>query len=455
MSTNVRVAAREERVAGLNRVKTRPNITVAALERTAPAQRYAVLVAVLVSLGTFVFLQVLHGIVPETGADFRAVLTAADSQAEGQDIYGPALHFLAQPNLRHILGMTNTPFVYPPPLAVLARPLTDIPPRLSLALWDALNLSMLAVLVVMIVRISRARAFRELVLISAIYGFFPLDMGLGNGQIDLTITLFCLASYVLYRRGNQTAAGVLLACITLIKPTVGIIVVYFLLRRAWPLLRAYVVTGLAGVAISLRAVPLAVAWEYRKVASGWANAFGVLPLNQSWHGQVSRFLAPALDRQPTGLGGILLLLSEGLFPLIAAVVAWRLLRRPEPGDLRAGLLQFYAILTVLLLGIPFTENMHLTWLLPGIAFLFVIMAQQPRWRPWHATAVTAYLVLALPFAEMITWSAGANWWGRLTSGVDCYGLTALSVVMCLVAFGPTPRTLQPTIRRRPNPEIQA
>jgi hypothetical protein len=425
-------------------------LTFVPLERAAPAQRYAVLVAVLVSLGTFLFLQVLHAVVPETGADFRAVLTAATIQAHGQDIYGPALHFLAQPNLRHILGMTDTPFVYPPPLAILARPLTEIPPRLALAFWDAVNLSMLAVLVVMIVRISRARAFRELVLISAIYGFFPLDMGLGNGQIDLTITLSLLASYVLYRRGNQTAAGVLLACITLIKPTVGIIVVYFLLRKAWPLLRAYVTTGLVGVAISLRAVPLAVAWEYRKVASGWANAFGVLPLNQSWHGQVSRLLAPALDRQPTGLGGVLLLLTEGLFPVIAAAVAWRLLRRPEPGDLRAGLLQFYAILTVLLLGIPFTENMHLTWLLPGIAFLFVTMAQQPRWRPWHAAAVISYLVLALPFAERITWSAGANWWGRLASGMDCYGLTALSVVMCLVAFGTSPRTLHMPSRWRPS-----
>ncbi|HXT37257.1 MAG TPA: glycosyltransferase family 87 protein [Chloroflexota bacterium] len=451
MSTNVRIAAREERVAGLNLVQTRSTLTFAPLERTAPAQRLAVRVAVLVSLGTFLFLQVLHGIVPETGADFRAVLTAANSQAHGQDIYGPALHFLAQPNLRHILGMTDTPFVYPPPLAVLARPLTELPPRLSLALWDALNLSMLAVLVVMIVRISRARAFRELVLISAIYGFFPLDMGLGNGQIDLTITLSLLVSYVLYRRGHQTAAGVLLACITLIKPTVGIIVVYFLLRKAWPLLRAYVVTGLVGVAISLRAVPLAVAWEYRKVAAGWANAFGVLPLNQSWHGQVSRILAPALDHEPTGLSGILLLLTEGLFPLIAVLVAWRLLRRPEPGDLRTGLLQFYAILTVLLLGIPFTENMHLTWLLPGVAFLFVTMAQQPRWHPWHAAAVTAYLVLALPFAEMITWSAGANWWGRLASGMDCYGLTALSVVMCLVAFGGGDNALHPSSRWRPNP----
>lgn len=441
MRTNTQTLAREDLAPNLNVVQEWPTVVTAAQQRTPPAQKYAVLVAVLVALGTFFFLQVLHAVVPGTGADFRAVLSAADRQAHGQDIYAPALHFLAQPDLRHILGMTTTPFVYPPPLAVLTRPLTAIPPRIALAIWDAFNLSMLAFLMVTIVRVSRARAFRELVLISAIYGFFPLDMGLGNGQIDLTITLVCLASYLLYRRGNQAAAGVLLAAITLIKPTVGIIVVYFLLRKAWPLLRAYVLAGLGGVAISLLAVPPAVAWEYRKVASGWANAFGVLPLNQSWHGQLSRMLAPALDREPTGLNSTLLLLSEGVFPLIAAFVAWRLLRRPEPRDLRGGLLQFYAVLSVLLLGIPFTENMHLTWLLPGVAFLFVTMAQQPCWRPWHTAAVISYMVLALPFAESVTWSAGADWLGRLASGVDCYGLTALSVVMCLVAFGASPRTL--------------
>ncbi len=277
---NTQTLIREESARSVNVVQEWSGTAPATLQRTPPAQRYAVLVAVLVAVGTFFFLQVLHALVPETGADFRAVLAAADRQAHSRDIYAPALSFLAQPNLRHILGMTTTPFVYPPPLAVLTRPLTAIPPRLALAIWDACNLTMLAILMVMIVRISRARAFRELVLISAIYGFFPLDMGLGNGQIDLTITLFCLSSYLLYRRGNQAAAGVLLAAITLIKPTVGIIVVYFLLRRAWPLLRAYVLTGLGGVALSLLAVPPAVAWEYRKVASGWANAFGVFALNQ-------------------------------------------------------------------------------------------------------------------------------------------------------------------------------
>ncbi|MGH2345841.1 MAG: hypothetical protein ACRDG4_11485, partial [Chloroflexota bacterium] len=97
-------------------------------------------------------------------------------------------------------------------------------------------------------------------------------------------------------------------------------------------------------------------------------------------------------------------------------------------------LRFYAVLSVLMLGAPFTENMHLTWLLPGIGILLVIIAQQPH-RPRHMVGFIAFLMLALPLAEKVSWGAGANLGGRFASGMDCYGLTALCIVLCLVAFG--------------------
>jgi hypothetical protein len=125
------------------------------------AQRLAIPVAVSVAIFTFLVLQVLHRVVPGTGADLRAVLRAAATARRGRDIYTPALQFLHQGNMRQILKMSTTPYVYPPPLALLTRPLTDLPMRLAMALWDALNVSMLAILFVSVVRLSRARTFRE------------------------------------------------------------------------------------------------------------------------------------------------------------------------------------------------------------------------------------------------------------------------------------------------------
>jgi hypothetical protein len=226
-----------------------------------------------------------------------------------------------------------------------------------------------------------------------------------------------------------------LGLIALIKPTVGIILLYFVFRRAWPLVHAFVAAVAVGIGLSLVAVGTSVLWEYRTVAAGWANAFGVLPLNQSMHGEVSRLLAPALDMAPTGISGMFSLCSEIALPFGTALIAWRLLRGAEPVELRLGLFQYYAAFSLLLLGIPFTENMHLSWLLPGIGLLFAHMAQDRSWHPWHAGAVLAYLVLALPFAEWISWRAGATLLGRLSSGLDLYALIALCAVFCTVAFG--------------------
>ena len=54
----------------------------------------------------------------------------------------------------------------------------------------------------------------------------------------------------------------------------------------------------------------------------------------------------------------------------------RLLRHGEPLRARDGALQFYAVFSVLLLGLPFTENLHLTWICQEVALLFISMARE-------------------------------------------------------------------------------
>lgn len=417
-----------------------------AAKKMPPAQRLALPVAGAVAVITFIILQVLNRHAVGNGADFRAVLRGASDLAGGRDLYAPALQLLSSGHLRDILSMQVTPYVYPPLLAVAMRPLTAISPSVALGVWDAINVVVLAILFVLVVRLSAARTLRQLIAIGVLYGFYPLNMGLGTGQIDIAISLLALLSFLLYRSGHTRRAGIVLAIVALIKPTIGILVLFYCCRRAWPVVMAFISTVLVGLVASLVVAGSRALWEYRQVVAGWANTFGVLPLNQSLHGLVVRLLAPGLDRPPTGLSGAIALALEGVFLLLAGSLIWRLLRGGEPEPLRLGALQFYAAFSVLLLGIPFTENLHLTWLLPGVGLLLAMTVEQTGRTPWKAVAIGAYLVLALPFTENVAWRAGADIVGRLSSGGECYGLIALAATMAYVGF--SRRAARPERQRR-------
>jgi hypothetical protein len=332
------------------------------------------------------------------------------------------------------------------------RPLTLLPPQQALMLWDLLNVILQGVLFVLVVRLSNARSFRQLCLAAAIYGFFPLNMDLGNGQIDLLITVMSLLAFLCYRSGKLRLAGLLVGAAVLIKPTLAVLLVFFAVRRAWPVVLSCCATIGAGIGVSAVAVGLPVLWEYRTVAAGWANAFGVLPLNQSLHGVVARLVSPARDVPAIGSRGLVSFAAEIILPLLAAVIIWRLTHGGEPASVRKGALQFYAVFTILLLASPFTENIHFTWVVPGAGLLLVVMSQEPRWRPWLAVAIVTYLVLALPFTEYLCWQAGTSLVGRLTSGMECYGLVALCCILCMTGFRALPATSRrPRISRRLSP----
>jgi hypothetical protein len=392
-------------------------------------------VAIAASLLTFIILQILHRVVVGTGADFRAVLRGATDIARGHNVYSPAIAFLDNGHLRDILHLSVTPYVYPPPLALALRPLTLFSMSHALMIWDCVNVVMQGLLFVMVVRVSKARTLKQFLLICAMYGFYPLNMGLGNGQIDLLITVAGLAAFLFYRSGKLRRAGFVLGIVILIKPTIAVLLLYFALRKAWQSVCMCVATVAAGIGISGLFVGIPILWEYRTVAAGWANAFGVLPLNQSLHGVIARLVSPARDLAPTGIGATIALAAEVMLPLAACAIVWRMMRAGEPDNLLVGALQFYAVFAVMLLSSPFTENIHFTWILPGAGLVFVAMSRDRRWRPRHAFAVGAYLVLALPFAEYFAWQANTSIAGRLTSGIECYGLAVLALVLCNAGFG--------------------
>ena len=246
----------------------------------------------------------------------------------------------------------------------------------------------------------------------------------------------------------------MLGIVVLIKPTIAVLLLYFALRRAWPVVVACAVTAAAGIGISGLFVGVKVLWEYRTVAVGWANSFGVLPLNQSLHGVIARLASPARDLAPTGMGAMIALAAEAALPIAACVIIWRLMRPGEPGNLLVGALQYYAVFSLMLLASPFTENIHFTWILPGAGLVFVAMTQETRLRPWHAVTAGAYLVMALPFAEYIAWQANSSVPGRLFSGIECYGLVVFTAALCAPALAASCRRQRRHILSTPESELR-
>jgi hypothetical protein len=205
---------------------------------------------------------------------------------------------------------------------------------------------------------------------------------------------------------------------------------------------------LAGAIASLLLVGVRVLWEYRTVAVGWADYFGALPVNESIHGLVLRLLAPSLDAAPHGTVAMIATVVEATILVAICLAAWWLLRAGEPATARRGALQYYAIFSLLLAGGPFTENLHLVWILPGVALLLAAVVQRRFTAPVALCIVGAYLLLATPVSEAIAWGAGTSIGGRLASGIECYGLVALAVVLCMTAFNKERRiTANPALLR--------
>jgi len=127
---------------------------------------------------------------------------------------------------------TMTNFMYPPIAAWVFAPLSALPPRVSLLVWQAISVSALGLACLLLSWTSDVRA-RDLFLLSSL--FFPTFMAVVIGQAGILFGLLPLSiGYWLVSRGSPLAAGFAWAGLAL-KPQ--------LLPAAGLMSMAYAVTG--------------------------------------------------------------------------------------------------------------------------------------------------------------------------------------------------------------------
>lgn len=140
-------------------------------------------------------------------------------------------------------------YLYPPTLADMLMPLTNLPLRTAMRVWLSLNICFAAGALASLVFLFEIPWFdrRTLLIAVATFCFFPVVYSLVQGQITVFLLFLWAAATMLYAKGSAKLSAVLFGVAALIKLTPLLIVFPFLIWRQWRWLSTFVLT-LVGLA---------------------------------------------------------------------------------------------------------------------------------------------------------------------------------------------------------------
>ena len=188
--------------------------------------------------------------------DFTIFYAAARMVRSGQShaLYDLSAQYRTQLTFAHVaIRQGPLPYNHPPFEALLFVPFTLLEYWPAYLLWTALNLIMLAVSVTLLRRcLPQFAAIPPLVLGLGATAFFPVAIGIIQGQDVILLLLLFVLAVICLDRGNDAAAGTLLAA-GLFRPHLVVPLVVLLAIRRWRML-----VGFAPVALLLAGISVAI-----------------------------------------------------------------------------------------------------------------------------------------------------------------------------------------------------
>jgi hypothetical protein len=365
-------------------------------------------------------------------ADFSAFYTAGQAARAGLSPY--RTYAERDPPLWDGLSAHGASrFLYPPLFASLMAPLTLLPYHLAKNLWMAASLIAVAAALFVF-----ARALRRPIAVEPVLGlaafvavFRPLLDHLERGQVDAFVLLATsLALFPLIAGGrDRFGSGLWLALGTALKPNVGALLVFLVMRRRWRAVSGWVAGGVAAVLLTVTLQGAAAFRSYLSVE------FPRIAVEGEAHGPGGR-LAPEVlarlrgnvDESHTVRDGrvyrleafgfvanasLVRLLKRDLelrigwrrlslfllLGLLAAMVAWE--RRSAATDESTNPLRELAYWQVVMAGLllcwPLSWAMNVVWLLPSA---LVVLQAGPLVRGRWARAALAVCILGLVIAAV-------------------------------------------------------
>lgn len=160
-------------------------------------------------------------------ADFRVYYDGALLLRNGQPLYQ---------------GTVGMVYLYPPLLAQLLLPLVSF---LSLeqvwVVWFGLNVLLLLGIVILLSRATRRS--RWLWVMTPL--FLPITEALGNGQVTVILLVLMAGAWLAVKQKRCFLAGALLALAAWLKVYPALLIVYFIWKRDWQVVRGALVGGIA------------------------------------------------------------------------------------------------------------------------------------------------------------------------------------------------------------------
>jgi Glycosyltransferase family 87 len=302
------------------------------------AQRILRLVVPAIAIGMVVAIQRIYfnrGLIP--GDSFTYL-------AAGERLNAGHLLYALSPGDRPVgfePPFFTVPLLSPPPIAVLFRPLAAIPNEIGVYIWWIATIVILAVVILWMLR-ERPILVGLTVLVLSI----PIVYQIGVGNLNGLIVAGIVVAWYLLTRRRDLAAGAIFALMTAFKITPGIFLWWLITQRRWDAFKAFVVTGLVVLAISVLGAGLQAHLEYLGIMRQTATA-GTTYLSLAG---AARYLGVSVEVANVMPSAAI---------LVGALVIWLLRDRPGPA--------YVAAILTLIAGSPVVQITWFTILLGALA----------------------------------------------------------------------------------------
>ncbi len=395
------------------------------------------------------------------------------------DLYVRAADGLAGNPYRPELGAGFDRYGYPPLLAgVLAGLKYLLGPSLLGLLWPALCVASLAGAIVLLARGFGAKLGYHW--IAVIMGVVLLGrvvrMDIYHGQVNVMILLLFAGGLLLRSQGREIAAAAAFAVMMSLKPFMGAVLIYFMLRGGWRM-----TVWALGLGAALFAASFLPTWpNIADAALGWGEAqrhftsppFVTKPDNQSAYGLFMRMFTETPFSTPWINNPQLVPVAMSLAVASAAILAVLGLhlgkREDEDEETRIGpapavlLLECAMVLALLMSCGPLTEGNHMILGFAGLAGALIVGAKRIAARSKHSrlwvVTIIAWLLPALfvvfPKGLWFAYGVEATWvdlsgWEILLSGRGAITLLLAATASAVTLWQERKSDVEVAIPKRP------
>lgn len=247
-----------------------------------------------------------------------------------------------------------------------------------------------------------AQAGAVMLSVAATLMFYPVMYAYALGQIQAWICLLFVLAAIAWVLDRRIVAGVLIGLACLIKPQMGLFLVWALLRRDWRFAASLAATGAIGLAISVAMYGFAAHLAYLDVLSFISRHGESFRANQSMNGLLHRLFenGDISDWNAKGFAPFHPVVYAGTLLTTAGLLIGLFVTRRREGAM-AGLLDFLLAGLVFTMASPVAWEHHYGVLAPVFIALLAVLATGQGSRAWTGALLATGYLLTSSYASAV------------------------------------------------------